>query len=120
MFEREADYYSHPPQYRPSVHPLALPPNTATSFTFPPNTTAHFQVPNTVFLGYIILYITVFDSFHRRFPNTAAFSPVPRSAVLGWTTVILDKGQSLTTRVFFNHSCELNYQFTEWKGIAQA
>ena len=62
-------YYSRPAQYRPSVYRL------------PPNTAAHFQVPNKVFLG-------LYDSFHRRFPNAAAFSSVLRSAVLGGTFYI--------------------------------
>ena len=54
------------PQYRPSKYP---------------NTAAHFQVPNKGFVGYI------YDSQYRRFPNTAAFSSVPRSAVLRGLTV---------------------------------
>ena len=44
------------------------PPNTAS-----PQYPAHFQVPNKGFVGYILLPIC-------RFPNTAAFSSVPRSA----------------------------------------
>ena len=60
--------YSRPPpmQYRPSVHRLPSPP-----------------IPPPIFKSRIgfFLVIYIYDSFHRRFPNTAAFSSVPRSAV---------------------------------------
>ena len=55
----------------------------------PPNTAAHFQVPNKGFLSYI------YDSQYRRFPNTAAFSSVPRPAVLGGTTAYYNKAGKL-------------------------
>ena len=63
--------------YIPSTVSPPPPPNTA-----PPNTAAHFQVPNKVLK-------VIYDSLYRRFPNTAAFSSVPRSAVLGGTTVYI-------------------------------
>ena len=44
----------------------------------PPNTAAHFQI--------WVLYV-IYDSPYRRFRKTAAFSPVPRSAVLRGLTV---------------------------------
>ena len=43
-----------------------VPPNTAPPLTASPNTAAHFQVPNKVFLGYIIL-ISLPVSEYRRF-----------------------------------------------------
>ena len=61
---------SSPPQYCPS------------QYRRPPNTAAHFQVPNKGFVGWVI-----YDSQYRRFWNIAAFSPLPRSAVLGGLTV---------------------------------
>ena len=44
-------------------------------------------IPPLIFKSQIVFFLVIYDSFYLRFPNTAAFSSVPRSAVLGGTTV---------------------------------
>ena len=57
------------------------PPDTA-----PPFTTST-QIPPPIFKSQIGFFLVIYDSFHRRFPNIAAFWSVPRMAVLGGLTV---------------------------------
>ena len=64
--------YSRPPQYRR-----------------PPNTAALPIIPLPIFKSKIWVLYVIYDSQYRRFRNTAAFSPVPRSAVLRGLTVPL-------------------------------
>ena len=61
------------------MYTVVIVPHTAPPFTASPhlNTAARIGV-----------FLVIYDSFHRQFPNTAAFSSVPRSAVLGGTTVL--------------------------------
>ena len=44
-------------------------------------------IPPPIFKSRKGFFLVIYDYFHHRFPNTAAFSSVPRSAVLGGTTV---------------------------------
>lgn len=60
------------------------PPNTALHSPPSPNTTAHFKVPK-----YRLFLVIMWNSQHCCFLNNAIFSPVPRLAVLGGSTVIV-------------------------------
>ena len=70
--------YSH--QHRPSVDRL------------PP-------IPPPIFKSQKGFFLVIYDSFHRWFLNTATFSSVPRSAVLGGTTV---DNMVIIERVWYN------------------
>ena len=70
-----------PPLYCPSVHRL------------PP-------IPPPIFKSQIGFFLVIYDSFHRQFPNSAAFSLVPRSAVLG--------GVQLYTLLYLSNSLKPN------------
>ena len=63
-----------------------VPLNTVPLNTAPPNTTA-LPIPPPIFKSQIWVYYVIYDSQYRCFRNTAAFSPVPRSAVLRGLTV---------------------------------
>ena len=54
--------------------------------TAPPNTAA-LPIPPPIFKSQIWVLYVMYDSQYRHFWNTAAFSPVPRSAVLRGLTV---------------------------------
>ena len=59
-----------------------VPPNTAPPFTASPS------IPPLIFKSQIRFLLVLHDSQYRRFRNTAGFSPVPRTAVLGGLTVV--------------------------------
>ena len=56
------------------------PPNTAPPFTGSPP-----PILPPIFKSRIGFFLVIYDSFHHQFPNTTAFSSVPRAAVLGGT-----------------------------------